>query len=145
MAAECLRCTVQREGVASRSVLLALAVVLAIQWRHPERAWLVGIVAGRLLVLAYQHRVSAQVQRLGAAEALRLGLENRLVAALAAGGVAWGLLTTLIERTGRWALRDELSVLLLVVASALMLITTSYLWRGMVGFVGRALGHRCCW
>jgi membrane protein implicated in regulation of membrane protease activity len=73
---------------------------------------------------------------MGAKEAIRLGYHRRLVFGFGTGGASWGLLVGLLAHPTHWTLNDQLLAVLLVLLSALVLVTNAYMWRAMVAFTG---------
>ena len=134
VAVQCLLHTADREIAGIHAVLVGLGFMLVVHWGQPTLRW-VAISAGlRFMVLLNQVWVTRRIERIGAVQALAERLDRRLVWGLAAGGVAWGLLAWAIGPIGHWTLRDELTIMMLLVSAPLTLITTSYLWQGMLAF-----------
>lgn len=134
VATECLRHTAEREQAGIASVLVGQVFMLVVHWGQPTLQWVLAAVALRLGVLAHQLWLLRRITAIGAEQALSKGLNRRLVWGLGIGGSAWGLLAWAIGPLGHWTLRDELTVMLLLVSAPLTLITTSYLWQGMLAF-----------
>lgn len=132
--AECLARMARREATGIQSnVLGLLLVVLVMGPSHP--VWLVGgFVALRLGVLGYLQHITRRVLRLGPHEAIAQGLGQRMVLGLGASGSTWGLLTWMLADIPNWGLQEQLMMMLLTVTSAMALIVTAHLGRGMVVF-----------
>lgn len=134
VAVQCLLHTADRELAGIHAVLVGLCFMLVVHWGEPTLRW-VAISAGlRFVVLLHQLWVTRRIARIGAVQALAERLDRRLVWGLATGGAAWGLLAWAIGPMGQWTLRDELTIMMLLVSAPLTLITTSYLWQGMLAF-----------
>ena len=132
--AECLARMARREATGIQSNVLGMLLVVLVMGRdHP--VWLVGgFVALRLVVLGYLQHVTRRVLRQGPHEAIAQGLGRRMVLGLGASGSTWGLLAWMLAEIPEWGLQEQLMMMLLTVTSAMALIVTAHLGRGMVVF-----------
>lgn len=134
--AECLNRMARRESTGLRSNVLGMLLVVVVLGPSLP-TWLVGgFVLLRLAVLGYLQGLTRRIQRIGAAEAMAQGLDRKMVLGLSASGLTWGLLAWMLADIPRWGLPDQLMMMLLTVTSAMALIVTAHLGRGMVAFNG---------
>lgn len=134
VAAQCLLHTAERELAGIHSVVVGQLFMLVVHWGQPTLPWVLAAIAVRSCVLGHQLWVTRCITRIGGRQALAERLDRRLVWGLAFGGMAWGLLAWAVGPLGQWSLRDDLTVMLLMLTAPLALIITSYLWSGMLAF-----------
>lgn len=132
--AESLARMARREATGLQSNVLGLLLVVLVMGQSQPTWLLGGFVALRLGVLAYLRHITRQVLHQSPHEALAQGLGQRMQMGLAASGLTWGLLAWMLADIPQWGLRDQLMMMLLTVTSAMALIVTAHLGRGMVAF-----------
>ena len=137
---ESLRQTADRASASVYSTLLGIGFVLLTQWDTSHTSWLVAFVTVRLFFVAHNHWVETRIRAFGAREAIRQGYDHRLVFGMAGGGVSWGLLVGLLAPPAQWLLNDHLIVIILVLVSALVLVTTAYMRSAMIAFTASLWG-----